>query len=82
MDQREIDEAEWKNPANWTGGMFSFYFSKRDSRTWVPKSVPALGWTVNLGKPAGAAWLVGIMFAIPAVILGLLVAAAIVNGRR
>lgn len=62
MNQREIDEAEWKNPDNWSGpGLFIFYFSKRDSRTWVPKSIPWMGWTVNLGHPAGAKWLIALI---------------------
>jgi uncharacterized membrane protein len=31
------------------------YFSKRDSRLWVPKRLPYLGWTINLGHP-GFVW--------------------------
>lgn len=77
MDQREIDEAEWKNPDNWSGpGLATFYFSKRDSRTWVPKSIPSMGWTMNLGKPAGARWLVGFLIGIPALIIAIVLVAS------
>jgi hypothetical protein len=38
-NQKEINQAEWNNPDNWSVG---FYFSKKDSRTWVPKSIR--GW--------------------------------------
>ncbi len=48
MDQREINEAEWRNPENWSGSFGGFYFSKKDTRTWVPKSIPWMGWTLNL----------------------------------
>lgn len=77
MNQREIDEAEWKNPENWSGpGLFVFYFSKRDSRTWVPKSIPWMGWTVNLGKPAGAKWLIA-LFGLSVLLLVLTTAAIV-----
>lgn len=66
MDQKEINEAEWKNRDNWSGSRWlSFYFSKKDSRTWVPKSIPWMGWTLNLGRPAGAYWLVGFLVGLP-----------------
>ncbi|MFZ0828284.1 MAG: DUF4019 domain-containing protein [Verrucomicrobiia bacterium] len=60
-----INEAEWNNPRNWTGPKWlSIYFSKRDSRTWVPKQIPGFGWTVNLGNPRGAFALLAIVGAI------------------
>lgn len=66
MDQREINEKEWENQENWSGsGSVSFYFSKRDTRTWVPKKIPWMGWTLNLGRPAGAWWLVGFLIGLP-----------------
>ncbi len=49
-------------------------FSKRDSRTWVPKSVPWMGWTLNLGKPAGAYWLLAFLVGLPMLIATLVVA--------
>ena len=50
--QEEIDAQEWSNPENWQG-WFGSYRSKRDSRTWVPKQNPDLGWTLNFAH-AGA----------------------------
>lgn len=67
MIQDQINEAEWGNPANWSDSVVGVYFSKRDSRVWVPKRVPAWGWTINLGHPAGAWWLVALLAAGPVV---------------
>lgn len=65
MDQHAINDSEWRNPANWPGSRWlSVYFSKRDSRAWVPKQVPALGWTVNLGQRRGVGWFLGLMSAV------------------
>jgi serine/threonine protein kinase/LysM repeat protein len=71
-NQPAINEVEWKNPGNWTGPKWlSVYFSKRDSRAWVPKQIPALGWTVNLGNPRGAFALLAIVGAIICLLAGL-----------
>ena len=51
--QYEINHAEWKNSDNWT----TIYFSKKDSRSWVPKKNPRHGWTINFGSPSGAPWI-------------------------
>jgi serine/threonine protein kinase len=57
--QSSINEAEWRNPDNWSLG---FYFSKRDSRAlWVPRRIRWLGWTINLGRWQGATCLLGII---------------------
>ncbi len=70
MDQRQIDQAEWANPINWAGPKWlGIYSSKRDSRTWVPKQHPQLGWTVNTAKTAGVLWLAGILVGIPLLII-------------
>ena len=71
MTQDEIDKAEWENPANWTKGskMLCVYFSHKDSRTWVPKRIPSMGSTMNLGKPAGVAWLTGFLIGIPLIFI-------------
>lgn len=61
MTQHEVNRAEWENPANWSDALVGVYFSKRDTRTWVPKRPPGIGWTLNLGRPAGAWWLVGLI---------------------
>lgn len=60
MSQREIDHAEWANPANWHGGLLGLYSSPRDSRVWVPKRRPEFGWTLNLAHAAGRWWLLGL----------------------
>jgi len=49
----EINQAEWDNLDNWT----TIYFSKKDSRSWVPKKNPRHGWTINFGSTAGARWI-------------------------
>ena len=54
MDQKEINKVEWENPENWGGPRWiSIYFSKKDSRTWVPGQIPLMGWTLNLAKTSG-----------------------------
>lgn len=64
MSQDLINQAEWKNPDNWSGPrMLSHYFSKRDSRVWVPKQISGLGWTLNLGHRRGVAWLFAMVLA-------------------
>lgn len=67
----------WSDPKNWGGGRCGFYFSKDDPRLWVPKRIPALGITINLGHPKGGATLVGIFLAPVAIILGVLIASQI-----
>ncbi len=51
--QNEVDQAEWKNVDNWS----SIYFSKKDSRTCVPKRNPQHGWTINFGSSSGGKWI-------------------------
>jgi uncharacterized membrane protein len=79
LDQ-DFQERAWHDPENWTPGPFGFYFSKADTRLWVPKRTPALGWTLNMGHPAAGAWLFGIILAsalIPTlIVVGVLIAAA------
>lgn len=58
MRQTQIDDAEWENPANWHAG---FYFSRRDSRSFVPKRNPNFGATINFARPAGYGYLFGIL---------------------
>jgi hypothetical protein len=44
-NQTEADDAEWSSPANWAGlGPCKAYFSKRDSRVFVP-----MRWKGSLG---------------------------------
>ena len=71
MNQDEINQADWENPDNWTKGskLMCVHFSHKDSRTWVPKRIPWMGVTMNLGKVAGVAWLTGFLVSIPALII-------------
>jgi len=64
FEQDQINKEEWNNPDNWSGPkLMEIYYSKKDSRTWVPKRVP-YGWCQNLGKKSGVAWMWGIMIAL------------------
>ncbi len=72
MDQRAINDAEWRNSENWSGSILGIYFSKRDTRIWVPKSIPSFGWTLNLAHPAGVWWLFGLLLLPFFVVLGAL----------
>ena len=70
MDQQQTNRAEWENPQNWSGPKWlSVYRSRRDTRTWVPKQIPSMGWTVNLGRTAGVVWLAGFAVGIPLLIV-------------
>ena len=70
MDRNKLNQAEWENPQNWAGPRWlSVYFSKNDSRTCVPKQIPEMGWTVNLGKTAGVLWLAGVLVGLPLLML-------------
>ena len=73
MTQEEINRKEWENPDNWSGP--GFYFSKKDSRTWVPKSIPWMGWTINIGQPAGAYFLLATIIGIPILIIVIFICA-------
>jgi predicted Ser/Thr protein kinase len=84
--QDAINEAEWQDPRNWTGPKWlSLYYSKRDSRVWVPKQIPMLGWTVNLGHPKGLAVLLGLILfltLLPAIIAYLSASQGHQTGRQ
>ena len=72
MDQQAINQTEWANPANWSGPRWvSVYFSKRDSRVWVPKQIPRFGWTINLGRCAGVVWLIGFLLFFAIMVIGI-----------
>jgi uncharacterized membrane protein len=59
MMQDEMNQLEWNNPINWRGPkLIRFYFSKKDTRTWVLKKIPIMGWTLNLAHPLGILWLI------------------------
>ena len=67
--QAAINEAEWRNRGNWTSAA---YFSKRDSRFLVPRRIPALGWTFNLGNRVGAFAFIAVLAAIILALAGAL----------
>ena len=68
--QERIDEAEWEDRRNWKLGLF--YYSRRDSRPWVPKRTvfggrQRLGGTPNLAKPEARRFMaitIGIMIVV------------------
>ena len=69
MDAQELlNQQEWEDPQNWTGWLGS-YRAPRDTRLWVPKKNPALGWTLNFAHRAAWFSLLG-LFTVP---LGLVV---------
>jgi len=63
---KEILDTMSNNPGNWRG---LFYVNRKDSRIFVPKIYPSMGWTLNLANPY--AWMagVGIVILIVAVVL-------------
>lgn len=73
MTQQEINHAEWKKDENWTkdSKLLAVYFSHTDTRVWVPKRIPAMGWTLNLAKRAGVAWFIGLLLLPTLILLGL-----------
>lgn len=70
MNQQHINNAEWEDERNWSGPRWlGVYFSKKDTRTVVPKRIVSMGWTVNLGRPSGVFILVGIIVGIPLLVI-------------
>jgi uncharacterized membrane protein len=61
MTKDDLNQAEWRNPANWSGGLLGVYSSPVDTRVWVPKRTPALGWTLNFAHSASRWWLLGLI---------------------
>lgn len=58
MNEKERNQKEWENPDNWKGPFRrSFYASERDTRVWVPKRRPGLGWTLNMAHTGGRLWM-------------------------
>jgi len=65
MDRSERNARAWRNPDNWIGPRWlGLYRSTDDDRLWVPKVPRALGWTVNLARPAGAVVLMALVIAV------------------
>lgn len=72
MQHHAQNRAEWDGPANWSSWV---YFSKNDPRLRVPKRIPALGWTINLGHPRGPAIMLGIFGGIMLLVIGIYIGA-------
>lgn len=69
-EQAAINVEEWHDPDNWGGPRWlEVYFSKRDSRIWVPKRIRKLGWTVNLAHTGGVFWFFGIILGSMALVI-------------
>jgi uncharacterized membrane protein len=66
-----MNQAEWENPENWSAGsnVLCVYFSRKDTRVWVPKRRPWMGWTLNVGRSGGVAWGIGFLVGIPLLII-------------
>lgn len=75
MNQRELNEAEWADPANWRRGI---YRSARDTRVFVPKRPRWAGWTLNFAHNASVWWLMALLTAPLAVVTATLL---VISGR-
>jgi uncharacterized membrane protein len=62
-----------EEPEQLVGFPLGVVLLQQDSRTWVPKSIPWMGWTLNIAKPAGAYWLVFFLAGLPTLMLGILI---------
>ena len=75
--QMKIDEEEWKKPSSWRFGLF--YYSKIDSRMWVPKRTffgrrAAMSGTPNFAKKDARTYLMiifGFMLLVFLLVVGL-----------
>ena len=68
MDTKQANIAEWSDHKNWSRfGLLGIYFSKVDSRLWVPKATPGLGWTLNFAHRGAVAMLLAVI-AVPTLV--------------
>lgn len=63
-----LDAPDEEVPAPEPEYKWGCYYNPADPRIFVPKSVESLGWTINIGQPAGKAIFAGIFVLIGAVI--------------
>ena len=62
MNIKTLNKNQWYDPNNWARkGLFGIYFSKTDTRIWVPKATPVFGWTLNFGHRHSVLWLLSII---------------------
>lgn len=47
--EKEIFDSMRKNPRSWKSTFF--YMNGNDSRLFVPKRIPSMGWTLNFANP-------------------------------
>ena len=59
-DQARISQAEWERPENWSSWL-GLYRSERDTRLFVPRRNPAMGWTLNTAHRAAWWTLLGLL---------------------
>ncbi len=70
MSQKEINQAEWQKDENWGGPKWgAVYFSKKDTRTCIPKRIRWLGYTVNIAHTHGVLLFIGALFGIPVLVI-------------
>ncbi len=61
-DTQLQNQKSWNDQRNWSWRSFGgLYFSKQDTRLFVPKPISAMGWTLNLARPAAAALFVSVI---------------------
>jgi len=58
VNQQEINELEWRDPTNWRWGIYS---CQRDTRVWVSKPIPWMGWTLNFSHRAAWWWMAALL---------------------
>ena len=71
VSQSQTNQTEWQDEQNWVS-WFGIYSSRADSRLWVPKRMPAMGWTIYFGHPKGAVTFWIILSLIASVLLAVL----------
>ena len=67
MTRDEQNRAEWNRLENWHAGWVGIYVAPNDSRVWVPKREPWIGWTLNFAHRRSWVWLIGLV-AVPLII--------------
>ena len=76
----ESNKNEWENINNWTMPV-GFYFSKKDTRWLVPRRIPWMGWTFNIGNAIGA-WAMLSIIIIPILVLIGVISVIMINSVK
>ena len=62
-DPNQETKNSWHDdPTNWKMGLF--YFNPKDKRTFPPKRIEGLGWTINFANPYSIAVMIGMILVI------------------